>query len=88
VVGIDDDARTIDIQSFDGDLDEIDRDSWDVIAPARTDQPEDWAGAPDDVERDDLVDADAGAEPRNLLQSPAPLGIDGWDDNTERRYRC
>jgi len=80
VVDIDDDTRTIDVQSFDGDLDEIDRDSWNVMALARTEPPEDWTGPVDDVERDDLGYADAEAEPLNLLRPPAPLGIDGWDD--------
>jgi Family of unknown function (DUF6763) len=80
VVDIDDDARTIDVQSYDGDLDEIDRDSWDVMALARMEPPEDWTGPVDDVERDDLGYSDAEVQPPNLMQPPAPLGIEGWDD--------
>lgn len=79
VIDIDDDGRTIDVQSFDGDLDEFDRDSWDLMALTRVEPSEDWTGPADDVEREDLGYADAAAEPLNLIEPPAPLG-NGWDD--------
>lgn len=80
VVGIDDEARTIEVQSFDGDLDEIDQDSWQVMTLARTEPPEDWTGPMDDIERDDLGYADAEEAPPNLTQPPKPLDIEAWDD--------
>src|SRR5579872_6380577 len=80
VIDIDDDAGTIDVQSLYGDLDEIDRYSWGVMALARTEPPEDWTGPVDDVERDDLGYSDVGAEPPSLMQPPAPFGIEEWDD--------
>lgn len=83
VVGIDNQAGTIEIQFFGGDLDEIDLESWDAMALAHTEPPEDWTGPVDDVERDDLGNADAEAETPNLIQPPAPLGIEAWDDTRD-----
>jgi hypothetical protein len=54
VVGFDEDSQTIGIQTFDGDLDEIDRDAWSALPLALAAPPEDWTGPVDDVERDDL----------------------------------
>lgn len=54
VVGFDEDSRTIEIQAFDGDLDEIDQDTWSALPLAFAAPPEDWTGPVDDVERDDL----------------------------------
>jgi hypothetical protein len=80
VVGVDEDTGTIEMQSFGGDVDEIDRDSWDAMPLARAEQPEDWTGPVDDVERDDLGYADAEAVLPNLTQPPEPLSIEAWDD--------
>lgn len=54
VIGHDDDSRTIEIQTFDGDLDEIDEETWAALPLAFAEQPEDWTGPVDDVQRDDL----------------------------------
>ena len=54
VIGIDEESRTIEIQTFDGDLDEIEKDAWAGLPLALAAQPEDWTGPVDDVERDDL----------------------------------
>ncbi len=54
VIGYDEDSRTIEIQTFDGDLDEIDEETWSALPLAFAEQPEDWTGPVDDVERDDL----------------------------------
>jgi Family of unknown function (DUF6763) len=54
VIGCDEEARTIEIQTLDGDLDEIEQDTWAALPLALAEQPEDWTGPVDDVERDDL----------------------------------
>lgn len=54
VIGYDEGSRTIEIQTFDGDLDEIDREGWSALPLAFAEPPEDWTGPVDDVERDDL----------------------------------
>lgn len=54
VVGYDPGSRTIETQTFDGDLDEIDLETWAGLPLAFAEQPEDWTGPVDDIERDDL----------------------------------
>ena len=54
VVALDEDAGTIEIQEFDGGLDELDLDEWRALAVVTAAQPEDWSGPVDDVEPDEF----------------------------------
>ena len=54
VVGRDEASDAIEIQAFDGDLDEIDEDTWNTLQLERIAPPEDWTGPVDVVEADDL----------------------------------
>jgi hypothetical protein len=54
VVGYDPSSRTIETQTFDGDIDEIDHEAWVGLPLKFAEPPEDWTGPVDDVERDDL----------------------------------
>jgi hypothetical protein len=54
VVAVDDDAQTVQIQYFDGEVEEIDLDSWYELALEAIAEPEDWSGAYDEMEADDL----------------------------------
>jgi len=54
VTGYDEPSGTIEIQSFDGELDEIDKESWATLPLGLAEPPEDWTGPVDDVEVDDL----------------------------------
>jgi hypothetical protein len=47
VVAIDSDDHTIEVQHFDGTLEELDMDSWVILAPQETEAPEDWTGSLD-----------------------------------------
>lgn len=82
VAGYDEQARTIEIQTFDGDLDEIDEETWRVLPLGLAEPPEDWTGPVDDVERDDLGYSETGmrgadwAEP---LESFRPAG-EAWEE--------
>jgi uncharacterized protein DUF6763 len=62
VVGRDDDTRTIEIQYFDGDVDEFDAEVWGTLPLERTEPPEDCTG-PMDGERTDDVDQDEANVP-------------------------
>ena len=44
---VDDKDQTIEIQHFDGTLEELDTDAWQELAAEAVDQPEDWAGGMD-----------------------------------------
>ncbi len=60
VTAIDETERVVEIQHFDGDVEELDLEEWygldlEAIAP-----PEDWTGPMDDIERDDLGYTETG----------------------------
>lgn len=47
VVAVDDDDETIELQFFDGTIDEVDRDTWSKLLVQRVAAPEDWSGSVD-----------------------------------------
>jgi hypothetical protein len=64
VVALDEQSGTIEIQEFDGDLDEIDLEEWRQMSIESAAPPEDWTGPVDELEPDDLGYSDAGYEER------------------------
>jgi hypothetical protein len=54
VVSSDEDESVLEIQYFDGDLEQVSLDEWRGMDVEVTDAPEDWTGPVDDLERDDL----------------------------------
>jgi hypothetical protein len=54
VVAVDETAGTVEIQHFDGDVEELDLDDWYALEIEPIEPPEDWTGPMDDIERDDL----------------------------------
>ena len=62
VVALDEDAGTIEIQEFDGGLDELDLDEWRALLVDTAAQPEDWGGPLDDVEPDEFGYTDLNAD--------------------------
>ncbi len=54
VVALDEDAQTIEIQYFDGEIEELDLDDWYELAIEAIETPEDSAGPFDEIVVDDL----------------------------------
>lgn len=71
VVGYDPNSRTIETQTFGGDLDEVDLETWIELPLAFAEPPEDWTGPVDDVERDDLG------------YSETDMSVADWADSTQ-----
>jgi len=55
VVAVDEDAGTVELQHFDGDVEEIDLDAWYQIPVELIEEPENWSGPFDVGEMDDLT---------------------------------
>jgi hypothetical protein len=53
VVAYDEDDGYVEIQDFDGDVDELDLDTWFAMPLDPIEAPEDWTGPVDEVEDDD-----------------------------------
>ena len=62
VVATDDHEATIEIQHFDGTLDEIDMDVWPTLIIEKVGAPEDWSGAVD-MDPEDFVGDENGEMP-------------------------
>ena len=54
VVAIDYDEQSIEIQNFDGDIQEVEFNSWKVLFPVEIAPPEDWTG-PYEIDTDDTA---------------------------------
>jgi hypothetical protein len=54
VVDIDEDDGVVEIQYFDGELDEVSFDTWSAMGLHSIAPPEDWSAPFDEMERDDL----------------------------------
>ena len=54
VVAIDEEEKTVDIQHFDGDLQELSMSEWRDLKIELSEEPENWSGALDIAEQDDL----------------------------------
>ena len=89
VVGIDDRSRSIEIQSFDGDLDEIDADTWQSMVLERCEPPEDWTAPMDDIEKDDLGYSETEMRPADWTQPLQPLQVGGeaWEEAVPEEER-
>jgi len=54
VTALDERTATVEIQYFDGNIDELDLDTWYGLDIERIEAPEDWTGPMDNIEKDDL----------------------------------
>ncbi|MDH5326642.1 MAG: hypothetical protein OEZ68_11240 [Gammaproteobacteria bacterium] len=63
VVAMDEEENQVEIQYFGGDIDELDLDSWEGLVAEAVEQPEDWSGPYDEMEKDDLGFDDTGKRP-------------------------
>lgn len=62
VTGYDEKSRTIETQALDGDLDEIDEETWGILPLELAEPPDDWTDATNDGESGDTQSANAPME--------------------------
>ena len=89
VNGLDDSSRTIEIQSFDGDLDEIDQEVWSSLPLEFAEPPEDATGPLDDVEADDLGYSETEMTAADWAAPLQPLAEsrEAWEETTDETER-
>ena len=81
IVALDENAGTIEIQEFDGGLDELDLDEWRTLLVDTAAQPEDWGGPLDDVEPDEFGYTDMTG--RRFKASSPEEAITTWEQIVE-----
>ncbi len=89
VIAIDEQTRTIEIQNFDGDIDEIDQAAWQGLPIGFAEPPEDWTGPVDDVAVDDLgySETDMEAKDWEAPLEPIRAGQEEWQDERDESER-
>jgi hypothetical protein len=74
VLSVDPDAEILEIQYEDGDVEEIDLDTWHELDLEKTVEPEGWSGSDDEDDLDDEDDEDWDEEEDE---------DDDWDDDDD-----
>lgn len=77
VVALDEEEGIVEIQHFDGAIEELDMDGWFGQLLKAQAEPEDWSGPFDDLTADDFGDTDAV---RNMDERSNPLDTLEWED--------
>ena len=78
IVAVDEDDGSIEVQYFDGAVEEYELETWYELDIEPTSPPEDWSGPYDDVERDDMGDTEVPMHPEDW-NGP-------WDDIEREDY--
>jgi hypothetical protein len=82
VVAIDEARRSVEVQHFDGDVEEIDLDTWPDLDVTPIDEPEDWTGPYDAVE-DDAGNSGIDARPAPWSSDYADIHPHGIDEEPD-----
>jgi hypothetical protein len=82
VLSVDEDAELIEIEYLDGDIDEIDLETWQELDLELTDEPEGWSDEDEDEEEeeDDEEDDDEDDEDDDWDEDED----DDWDEDDDR----
>ncbi len=70
VVAFDADDGYVEIQDFDGDVDEVDLDTWFSMPLDPAEAPEDWTGPVDELDADDRADLSGAGTTSRDWRSP------------------
>ena len=84
VLSVDEDAETVEIEYLDGDIEEIDLDTWAELDLDKIDEPEGWAGSDeDDDDEDDEEDEDEDLDETWDDEDEDEDDDDDWEDDDE-----
>lgn len=82
VVAVDAASATVEIQSFSGDVEELEMDAWREMDIETAEEPEDWTGPFDEVEPEDLGYSETAMTPQDWRRSVEVLTVtaEPWQD--------
>ena len=66
IVAQDEEDETLELQYYDGTIEELDREAWELLNPEPIAPPEDWGGAMD-VSKEDYLPPEMHGEPEDWL---------------------
>lgn len=87
VVAVDEDEGLVEVQYFDGDIEEIDLETWYDLEIEPAEAPEDWTGPMDNLDADDMdyTEADMDVENWEVSQQEARPKGEAWETQEPER---
>ena len=76
IVAQDEEEDTLELQYYDGTVEELDKETWESMHPELIDPPEDWSGSMD-IAREDGQDFESWSEPDDWLSELDRLDRNG-----------
>ena len=83
VLSVDEDSELIEIEYLDGDIEELDLDTWQEFDLDKIDQPEGWSGADDDEEEDEKEKKEDKDELEETWDEDEDEDDEDWDEDEE-----
>ncbi len=87
VLSVDEDSELIEIQHLDGDVEEIDLDTWTELDVELTDEPEGWSGSADEEDEEDEEELEEDDDEDDDWDEDDEDDEDWDDDEDEGGYR-
>ena len=88
VIALDEDIGLVEIQYFDGSVEELDLDAWYELEIEPIEAPEDWTGPVDDIARDDLNYSETGMDKADWtepVRDQRRRRREGWEEDEEEQ---
>ena len=83
VLSVDEDSELVEIEYLDGDVEEIDLETWHEMDLERTEEPEGWTGSADDDEDEKEKEEDWDEDDDEDDEDDDDDDDDDWDDDEE-----
>ncbi len=83
VLSVDEDSELIEIEYLDGDIEELDLDTWQEFDLDKIDQPEGWSGTDDDEEEDEKEKKEEKDELEETWDEDEDEDDEDWDEDEE-----
>jgi len=83
VLSVDEDAELVEIEYLDGDIEELDLDTWHEMDLERIAEPEGWAGGDDDEDDEEEDDEDLDDEDDEDWDDDEDDEDDDWEDDED-----
>jgi len=85
VTALDPESKTIEIQTFDGEIDEIEEENWSALPLGLSEPPEDWTGPVDAVNVDDLgySQTEMTAKDWEAPLQPVAVTQEAWENTND-----
>ncbi len=83
VLSVDEDSELVEIEYLDGDIEEIDLDTWQELDLDKIDQPEGWSGEDDEEEDEEEDEDDDKDDLEDWDEDDEDEDDDDWDEDEE-----